>query len=1090
MATKTNRESIHFEVKINGEQASNNIKSLSKDLDNLRDEFYNLEDAGQQNTRRYQELKQLIPGVIKSINERYQAEKAAAERLADLQVNQGKTLKKLENEYRHLMAAIKNLNPESEEFAQKVQLMNSKKAAIDEIKTAFRQVKNEAMAAKEEVGETVVTIDELANNGGKALKQLEKDYGELLEIVSALPPEHGSFNDLVEKLRSKKAAIEEIKTAFKEVKEEIVEVKQEIIIPTNSLRALQTEAKQLREQIDLLDPATDEFKRALAELKAKEAVIDEIRAAFKEVKEEIKEVAAETNTLGNTALDLGDLVTGGLLTGGITAVAGAALAGAQAIAEEVAQVRKLKGEVQQLTGATGPELDAQTAKIQALANTFEQEQGELLQSANALSKQMGISTTEALTLIENGFLSGANANGEFLDQLKEYPAQFAQAGASADEFVAIISQNAKEGVFSDKGVDVIKEFGLRIREQTQSTRDAMTAAFGPEFSTKIFKGISDGSLTVVDAMKLVSTEMGNTAIPAEKLQTVVADVFGGAGEDAGLKYLQSLKDIKGSTAELIDTTNPYVQQQLQLQAANEDLAEAQVALSDTLSDVAGGFNTLKTRGEEFLYRFLTATIASWNFLYDGFVAFVNFVPGLGKAWDFLKAAGSGFLDILYNYPAILEGVKAGAKQMVDNVGDFFEELKIKAKIVGLELKKLLPFSDDAEIDRQIAELQNTKTKLAAEYRSIGEAFSAAYNEGLAVGEAKRGSAGGKSEGGNRPPQASGGLGGKSGGGTKDGKTGSAFDLTDEQRAEKELGGKGAATDPQQARLDRLAQTLGQELKLEQDKNQYVLEENQKHLANLKALEEQQKQFTEERVKKQIELENAKFDAAKSVTSGVIDLLSTDAKARKQNAGVIKASAKAGIAIDLAKEIQGIWKNANSNPINAIIPGFGQAFAAVQTAFAVGRAAKSAKQVDAQQYALGGIAPGPRHAQGGVKMVDGRSGQIVGEMEGGEPYMILSRNTYANNKGIVDALLYSSTRLGGRRIFADGGMFSTAPRLPAGVSGTDGGRTEALIGALLAEQQRTRSAIEAMPVVLKAEVKFQDIEEAGNTLSEIKAASAL
>lgn len=68
-----------------------------------------------------------------------------------------------------------------------------------------------------------------------------------------------------------------------------------------------------------------------------------------------------------------------------------------------------------------------------------------------------------------------------------------------------------------------------------------------------------------------------------------------------------------------------------------------------------------------------------------------------------------------------------------------------------------------------------------------------------------------------------------------------------------------------------------------------------------------------------------------------------------------------------------------------------------------------------EFEKGGIARGGRHSQGGIDMVDRRSGRAVGNMEGGEPYMILSRNTYANNKDVIDDLLNSSMNRNGARI---------------------------------------------------------------------------
>ncbi len=60
-----------------------------------------------------------------------------------------------------------------------------------------------------------------------------------------------------------------------------------------------------------------------------------------------------------------------------------------------------------------------------------------------------------------------------------------------------------------------------------------------------------------------------------------------------------------------------------------------------------------------------------------------------------------------------------------------------------------------------------------------------------------------------------------------------------------------------------------------------------------------------------------------------------------------------------------------------------------------------------RYEKGGIARGSKHKDGGIHMIDSQSGRKVGEMEDGEPYLILSGNTYKNNKHLIDELLHNS-----------------------------------------------------------------------------------
>lgn len=73
---------------------------------------------------------------------------------------------------------------------------------------------------------------------------------------------------------------------------------------------------------------------------------------------------------------------------------------------------------------------------------------------------------------------------------------------------------------------------------------------------------------------------------------------------------------------------------------------------------------------------------------------------------------------------------------------------------------------------------------------------------------------------------------------------------------------------------------------------------------------------------------------------------------------------------------------------------------------------------------GGVPQGSRHGsqygQSGIALVDRATGEEKGEMEGGEPIMILSRNTYKNNGRVIDKLLNSSLHRNGAPVFAEKG----------------------------------------------------------------------
>jgi len=66
-----------------------------------------------------------------------------------------------------------------------------------------------------------------------------------------------------------------------------------------------------------------------------------------------------------------------------------------------------------------------------------------------------------------------------------------------------------------------------------------------------------------------------------------------------------------------------------------------------------------------------------------------------------------------------------------------------------------------------------------------------------------------------------------------------------------------------------------------------------------------------------------------------------------------------------------------------------------------------------KYARGGALTGPSHSQGGMPIINPRTGRKEAEVEGGE--YILSKHTVQNNRAIADALLHSSMNNNGASI---------------------------------------------------------------------------
>lgn len=395
-----------------------------------------------------------------------------------------------------------------------------------------------------------------------------------------------------------------------------------------SIKDMAAAAAILNKQIRGLTPGTQDFVNKSQQLQT-------VRKRLKDVNDQVRGVDASTKKakmgfLGiNSATDLMkkgfDLAMRSLLP----------LFAFQKLVEVAQHVlgiesayKKLSGSIQQTTQLQGQALDEATIKVQALTNTFEVESGQIIKAANAISREFGISVPEALAKVEQGLVAAADKD-EFLEQAREYSTQFAQAGIEAEGFVAQLIRAEQEGIFSDKGADAIKEFGLRIREQTTATSKALRDAFGDQFTDEIFGGINDGSITTAQALERVSQKLNDTTVPANKLQTVIADTFGGPGEDAGLRYLQTLTNVGGSIDELIDRTNPYIAQQEAQLELQKELAAAEAELADELagsSAIWEAFTTnLQILGTQVLVKIV-----------QGFGVLKNTVIGIGEVINTLS----------------------------------------------------------------------------------------------------------------------------------------------------------------------------------------------------------------------------------------------------------------------------------------------------------------------------------------------------------------------------------------------------------------------------------------------------------------------
>jgi hypothetical protein len=175
-------------------------------------------------------------------------------------------------------------------------------------------------------------------------------------------------------------------------------------------------------------------------------------------------------------------------------------------------------------------VDEMSAKIHQISKIFNEDSIEIAKAANAMTKQIGGSFESNLALLQAGYEKGANLNGDMLDQFKEYGPQVRELGIDASQMLAIMTNAGKQGIFSDKAIDSIKEANLSLKEMGPNQLAALKG---------IGLGVKDlVGKTSFEAVQLISKSMEGATAQAKQL--ALTDIFKGAGEDAGMSFILGL----------------------------------------------------------------------------------------------------------------------------------------------------------------------------------------------------------------------------------------------------------------------------------------------------------------------------------------------------------------------------------------------------------------------------------------------------------------------------------------------------------------------------------------------------------------------
>ena len=320
----------------------------------------------------------------------------------------------------------------------------------------------------------------------------------------------------------------------------------------------------------------------------------------------------------------------------------------------------------EFTGVAGDELIHLRAEIQATASTYGKEYQEVLEGVDLLMSHFGLTSEEAIRTLNDGFRIGADINGNYLQLLKQYGPVLKDAGVSASQLVSMIQQT-RSGIFSQQGLEAIKQAAARIREMSTGTRQALQGigidvnAMQDQLRTK--------QIEMVDAIKMVSDKLKEVGGNTQEYGDVMADVFGKQGKFSSQEMIESLGDIETNIDALIEASGEYGAALDENQKATADLEEETARLFGTGEN---GWETLKTRADTFWKQALSNVIKKIR-------ETLRWFAEMGRKSDVFRYAAQTIAGIIWQMTGgivdMFRAVGAGFKAMGSWIDAFVKTFK-------------------------------------------------------------------------------------------------------------------------------------------------------------------------------------------------------------------------------------------------------------------------------------------------------------------------------------------------------------------------------------------------------------------------------
>lgn len=411
------------------------------------------------------------------------------------------------------------------------------------------------------------------------------------------------------------------------------------------------------------------------------------------------------------------------------------------------------------TGLTGDAMRSVRDNVQAVADTFGKDFNETLKTANAMSKNLGVSVNEATDIIAKGLAAGGMNSEQYLSNLQRFAPTFQKMGMTAEQAAVAMSQIDKAGVNSQRALMAMSRASLQLRTMSEGTAKSLNA-IGVD-AQQMSQDVQSGARSVQDAMAEVARKLQETGSNSKEAAAVMKELFGARGESAiGDGFLTFLAESNKGMEELLGKQDSLQRLKLKEVEVNKELNDVLASLFDM---TGGGFESITLKCKIWIKEGLVSAIKWVVDLINYFIDWYNESLVLRAAVNgFIMAWKNGYATLKVIFNVVIDAIKALGRNLkalgdiVEGVftlspekvskgfGQLMENFKVTWKEVANDAKS---FGKEVADNFTDALDKTMRPKLVArlDYNAVGNADIGDGGTGRVTGGAGSGTGGGGSD---------------------------------------------------------------------------------------------------------------------------------------------------------------------------------------------------------------------------------------------------------------------------------------------------------------------------------------------------------